>query len=177
MNLLMQAAKNAPRIKGPLVNQAIRSLQSRPPTAMVSLETSIQNALRSGRGLFRGGAPSMLATAIGSGAVGYFSGDQDMSSFAAGAIGGLAGGSMLRASGGGINRMLSRTRLKNPNMSKMALGAVNAGRLLTSTANRRMLFAGGALLSGGIFSSLYGSNQQKTLKQGFNANRGSAIMR
>lgn len=120
------------------------------------------------------GAPGLLATAIGAGAAGAAMGNADFSSFGLGAIGGLAGGAMMSRAAGSIYSGLNR--VSSSQMGSMAGRAVSMGRSLTSQSSRSLIFAGGAMLSGGWFSSMFAGNGS-SYKSGFNANRGNSIVR
>lgn len=138
-----------------------------------------KNALRNGKGVM-GRAPlgsGLLATAIGAGTVGAFAGNGDAQSFAIGLGGGLAGGFAAKAGAGAIYKGLTSLNRKPAGaLGAHAMEAIGIGRMMTANSNRGMIFAAGALLSGGLFSSMF-SSSNKSLKQGFNSNRGNGITR
>jgi hypothetical protein len=116
-------------------------------------------------------------TAIGAGTAGAVMGNGDFSSFAMGAGAGLVGGHVAEAASSAVYAGLTSYGRKNAGqMSETAFKAVNMGRMMTAKSGRGMIFGGGALLAGGLFSSMFASNS-KSYKQGFNANRGNSIVR
>lgn len=120
--------------------------------------------------------PGILATAIGAGAIGGVMGDGDWGSVAMSSGVGLLGGGAISRVGSRVGARYAGNHIKN-----FSAGAIrNQGRGIASMLNnpnsRRSLFAAGALLSGGAFSSMYGGNGS-TYKNGFNANRGNSIVR
>ena len=142
--------------------------------------TPINNALRNGKGVMSKvpfGRPGLLMTAIGAGTAGAVMGNGDFSSFAMGAGAGLVGGHAAEAASSAVYAGLTSYGRKNAGqMSESAFKAVNMGRMMTAKSGRGMIFGGGALLAGGLFSSMFASNS-KSYKQGFNANRGNSIVR
>lgn len=154
---------------------------SLPATSVIPrADTPINNALRNGKGVMSKvpfGRPGLLMTAIGAGTTGAVMGNGDFSSFAMGAGTGLAGGHAAEAASSAIYTGLTSYGRKNAGqMSETAFKAVNMGRMMTAKSGRGMIFGGGALLAGGLFSSMFASNS-KSYKQGFNANRGNSIVR
>lgn len=140
----------------------------------------IKNAARNGRGVMSKvpfGRPGLLMTAIGAGTAGAVMGNGDFSSFAMGAGAGLVGGHVAEAASSAVYAGLTSYSRKNAGqMSETAFKAVGMGRMMTAKSGRGMIFGGGALLAGGLFSSMFASNS-KSYKQGFNANRGNSIVR
>jgi hypothetical protein len=151
-----------------------------PTPVMVESPRNLKNALRNGRGPMRGGnfgRPGLLMTAIGAGTAGAVMGNGDFSSFAMGAGAGIIGGHAAEAGAQMIYKGLTSYGRKNAGeMSQSAFKAVSMGRAMTSAGSRGMIFGAGALLAGGVFSSMFASNS-KSYKQGFNANRGNSIVR
>jgi hypothetical protein len=146
----------------------------------VRQSTPINNALRNGKQVMSKvpfGRPGLLMTAIGAGTAGAVMGNGDFSSFAMGAGAGLVGGHVAEAASSAVYAGLTSYGRKNAGqMSETAFKAVNMGRMMTAKSGRGMIFGGGALLAGGLFSSMFASNS-KSYKQGFNANRGNSIVR
>jgi hypothetical protein len=140
----------------------------------------IRNALRNGREVMSHvgfSRPGLLMTAVGAGTAGAVMGDGDFSSFAIGATAGIAGGSALEAGARAAYRGLTSYSRKNAGkMSETAFKAVGVGRMLTSHSLRGMIFGAGALLAGGLFSSMFASNST-SFKRGFNSQRGNSIVR
>lgn len=152
-----------------------------PPTPTpVQRVPSIKNAARNGRQVMSKvpfGRPGLLMTAIGAGTAGAVMGNGDFTSFAMGAGAGLVGGHVAEAASSAVYAGLTSYSRKNAGqMSEAAFKAVGMGRMLTSRSSRGMMFGAGALLAGGVFSSMFASNS-KSHKQGFNANRGNSIVR
>lgn len=162
-----------------LLSQAISA--AKPALNIGGFKSALRTGLRSDK------APSLLASAIGAGAAGAVMGDQDFGSFGIGMAAGLAGGVLARRFGtkmlGHSIKQGAQMSMKNPKFNYSSMNRVPITRHLshqkmmpTNNNTRRMLFAGGALLSGGAFSSMFAGNGN-SYKHGLNANRGNSIVR
>ncbi len=147
---------------------------------VASWDPGIKNALRNGRQVMSPvsfGRPGLLMTAVGAGTAGAVMGNGDASSFAIGAAAGIGGGYLAEAGARMAYKGLSTFQKKNAGkMSDTAFKAVGLGRMITSSSSRGMIFGAGALLAGGMFSSMFASNST-SYKRGFNAQRGNSIVR
>lgn len=151
------------------------------------------------RGILSGGgraAAFMGGSRAASMAVGGMSGsvmageDNRMKGFAAGAIGGLAGGAGMRGysrRGTAVtNSALKRTakmagHTRTPAFIRNAvqdnMGSVrNAAAGFHRKSNRNAIFRSGAMLGGGAFGLMFASNG-RSHKRGFNSNRGNSFTR
>lgn len=135
-----------------------------------------------GRAYGRAGmhAPGLLGAAIGFGTAGYYGGNQDGQSVAAGVAGGFLGGKMANWGQSQLHsaaRSMIRTEMHSAEkMSGAAFKAVNIGKMMTHSSNRGMIFAAGGLLGGALFSKMFAGNGS-TYKRGLNAHRGNSIER
>lgn len=166
------------------------------PGVKGSSGSPIGEALHSGRmmgGPMKGrglplGIGGMAGAIGGAGIAGYYAGDQTAGSFATGMAGGVFSGAVaLNAasaahsafssySGAAATARRAASTSSTEAMSAGAAKAMSAGRMMTSAHNRGMLFAGGALLGGSFFSSMFSSNSN-SYKRGLNAGRGNNIVR
>lgn len=116
--------------------------------------------------------PGLLLTAIAAGTAGTVTGDGSPSSFAIGAVAGVGGGYLAEAGGKLAHSRLQTMAKSGVEMSTRMNKAVNLGRMMTGKSGRAALFASGALMAGGMFSSMFADNRP-SYRSGFNANRGS----
>ena len=129
----------------------------------------------------------MLGVATLGGMAGYAMGDQNLASFGAGAVVGLGAGAFARPM---TRRMMSRvsnamqvnaTAIKSNNpeaaawMRDQSQRVLSASRAMNTKDGRYLMHAGGSLLAGGAFGSMFMSSNRKNHRRGFNQSRGNTF--
>jgi len=160
--------------QGGSVAPAVAAAAAAPPSLTRGLSTP-------GRGM------GLVGAGILGGMGGYTMGNQDLSSFAAGASFGLGAGALARPmarnalgrSAMVLRRNAQSVRSNNPSAGRQlnaaAERAAQARRAMNTQDGRYLMHAGGSLLAGGAFGSMFMSGNRKNHRRGFNQSRGNTF--